>query len=40
MFDFGVLNSLYEQRCVMTGLLENINPFDEPGVDLGKRIVG
>uniref|UniRef100_A0A7S3NIN5 Glucose-6-phosphate isomerase n=1 Tax=Aureoumbra lagunensis TaxID=44058 RepID=A0A7S3NIN5_9STRA len=34
----GALMTLYEHRTVILGYLLSINPFDQPGVELGKRL--
>jgi glucose-6-phosphate isomerase len=34
----GALLSLYEHKVFVEGVLWNINSFDQPGVELGKRI--
>ena len=32
----GALMALYEHKTTMLGTLLDINPFDQPGVELGK----
>lgn len=34
----GSLMAMYEHKVTMLGTLYNINPFDQPGVELGKRL--
>ncbi|MCD8339053.1 MAG: glucose-6-phosphate isomerase [Burkholderiales bacterium] len=34
----GALLALYEHKTTMTGFLLGINPFDQPGVELGKKL--
>ncbi|MDY3116231.1 MAG: glucose-6-phosphate isomerase [Sutterella sp.] len=34
----GSLMAMYEHKTTMLGTLFNINPFDQPGVELGKRL--
>ena len=34
----GALLALYEHKVFVEGVLWNINSFDQPGVDLGKRL--
>ena len=34
----GALMSLYEHKTTMLGTLFGINPFDQPGVELGKKL--
>jgi glucose-6-phosphate isomerase len=34
----GALLSLYEHKVFVEGVLWNINSFDQPGVELGKRL--
>lgn len=36
--NIGALMSLYENKIVLLGRLMNINPFDQPGVEFGKKI--
>ncbi|MDX2028019.1 MAG: glucose-6-phosphate isomerase [Alphaproteobacteria bacterium] len=35
---FGMLLALYEHKVFTQGILWNINSFDQPGVDLGKKM--
>lgn len=37
-FTLGALMSMYEHKTVMLGTLYDINPFDQPGVELGKKL--
>jgi glucose-6-phosphate isomerase len=37
-YNFGALIALYEHKVFVEGVLWNINSFDQPGVELGKRI--
>jgi glucose-6-phosphate isomerase len=37
-FHFGLLIALYEHRTFVEGTLWNLNPFDQPGVELGKKL--
>ena len=37
-FTLGALMSMYEHKTAMLGTLYDINPFDQPGVELGKKI--
>ena len=30
--------AMYEHKVTMLGTLYNINPYDQPGVELGKRL--
>ena len=34
----GYFIALLENRIMFEGILHDINPFDQPGVELGKRI--
>ena len=34
----GYFISMFENRIIFEGILNNINPFDQPGVELGKKI--
>lgn len=34
----GALMALHEHKTTMLGTLYGINPFDQPGVELGKKI--
>ena len=34
----GALMAMYEHKTTMLGTLFGINPFDQPGVELGKRL--
>lgn len=34
----GALMAAYEHKTTMLGVLFNVNPFDQPGVELGKRL--
>jgi glucose-6-phosphate isomerase len=34
----GALMAMYEHKTTMLGTLLNINPFDQPGVELGKLL--
>ena len=34
----GAVMAMYEHKTTMLGTLYNINPFDQPGVELGKRL--
>lgn len=34
----GALMAMYEHKTTMLGTLFSINPFDQPGVELGKRL--
>ena len=34
----GALMAMYEHKTSMLGTLFGINPFDQPGVELGKRL--
>lgn len=34
----GALMALYEHKTTMLGTLLDVNPFDQPGVELGKRL--
>ena len=34
----GSLMAMYEHKVTMLGTLYNINPYDQPGVELGKRL--
>lgn len=34
----GAVMAMYEHKTTMLGTLFNINPFDQPGVELGKRL--
>ena len=34
----GALMALYEHKTTMLGTLFGINPFDQPGVELGKKL--
>lgn len=36
----GILLALYEHRAFCTGVLWGVNPFDQPGVELGKVLAG
>ena len=36
----GTLLALYEHRAFCTGVIWGINPFDQPGVELGKVLAG
>lgn len=36
----GALLALYEHKTFCTGVLWGINPFDQPGVELGKALAG
>ena len=36
---FGALASVIEHRIMFEGFLQGLNPFDQPGVELGKRIL-
>jgi glucose-6-phosphate isomerase len=38
VFGLGYFISLLENRIMFEGILHNINPFDQPGVELGKKI--
>jgi len=35
-YHLGALLALYEHRAFCLGALWNLNPFDQPGVELGK----
>ena len=37
-FHFGMLLALYEHKTFVQGVIWNINSFDQPGVELGKRL--
>ena len=37
-FSMGELFMLYEAACAYTGALMNIDPFNQPGVELGKKL--
>lgn len=37
-FTLGALMSMYEHKTAMLGTLYDINPFDQPGVELGKKL--
>ncbi len=37
-FSLGALMSMYEHKTTMLGNLYGINPFDQPGVELGKKL--
>lgn len=37
-YRLGALMALYEHKTTMLGTLFDINPFDQPGVELGKKI--
>lgn len=37
-FHFGMLLALYEHKTFVQGVVWNINSFDQPGVELGKRL--
>jgi len=37
-YHFGILLALYEHKTFIQGVLWNINSFDQPGVELGKRM--
>lgn len=37
-FHLGLLLALYEHKVFVQGILWNINSFDQPGVELGKRM--
>ena len=39
-FHLGQLIALYEHRTFVQGICWNINPFDQMGVELGKRMAG
>ena len=34
----GALMAMYEHKTTMLGSLLGINPFDQPGVELGKKL--
>ena len=34
----GALMALYEHKTTMLGTLYGVNPFDQPGVEMGKRL--
>ena len=34
----GALMAMYEHKTTMLGTLFGVNPFDQPGVELGKRL--
>ena len=34
----GAMMAMYEHKTTMLGTLFDINPFDQPGVELGKRL--
>ncbi len=34
----GALMAMYEHKTTMLGILYGINPFDQPGVETGKRL--
>ena len=34
----GALMALYEHKTTMLGTLYGINPFDQPGVEFGKKL--
>ena len=36
-FYFGALIYFFEKACAMSGYLQGVNPFDQPGVELYKR---
>ena len=36
----GILLAIYEHRAFCTGVIWGINPFDQPGVELGKVLAG
>jgi len=35
---FGALLMLFEAACATTGILLGVNPFDQPGIEAGKRM--
>ncbi len=37
-YSLGALMAMYEHKTTMLGNLFGINPFDQPGVELGKRL--
>ncbi len=37
-YHFGMLLALYEHKVFVQGVVWNINSFDQPGVELGKRL--
>ena len=37
-FNFGMLLALYEHKTFVQGIVWNINSFDQPGVELGKKM--
>lgn len=37
-FHFGMLLALYEHKTFVQGIIWNINSFDQPGVELGKKM--
>jgi glucose-6-phosphate isomerase len=37
-YNFGMLLALYEHKVFVQGAVWNINSFDQPGVELGKRM--
>ena len=39
-YTLGALLALYEHRIFVQGVLWNINPFDQWGVELGKKLAG
>ena len=34
----GAMMAMYEHKTTMLGTLFGINPFDQPGVELGKKL--
>ena len=38
-FSFGQLISFYENKTMFQGFLYNVNSFDQPGVELGKKVL-
>ena len=37
-WSLGVLLALYEHKVFVQSVLWNLNPFDQPGVELGKKL--
>ena len=37
-FTLGLLLALYEHKVFVQAMIGGINPFDQPGVELGKRL--
>jgi glucose-6-phosphate isomerase len=39
-YHLGMLLALYEHKVFVQSVIWNINPFDQPGVELGKKLAG